>query len=470
MKFRLAMALYLFAVTPALAQPAGRQAPAPARTNTLGDAAAFEKDIDALFVQGGLTVEQAAAKAPRVSPTVMRRVAELDAAAAQLSAAKLARVPIISANASYTRLSKIDPLDLGMGFTIDFPSNSYVTQGQIAVPLSDHVLRFPKLIDAAELSKDSARANLESGAVNASQDARLAYFEVVRARLQVIVAERQLVQVRAVLKQVRALTDAQRLSKADLMRVESQEAEAELQANQLRYLAQLREEQLRILIGIGDEVQITLDESARADVTPPAPADLDALVKRAVDQRLEFRAINFGIQARVAQRESEKSNYWPVLSAFAIADYDNPNQRVFPLEEKFKFTWQAGVQVSWRLNDALIASTTQRRLAAETNQLRADRESLLLGTRIEVLAAEQGVQTAALSVQTTAKQLSSAEESYRVRRELLAADRATTIDMIDAENTLTRARIDAINARVNLRVAIVSLAHALGDDVPRAAK
>ena len=52
-----------------------------------------------------------------------------------------------------------------------------------------------------------------------------------------------------------------------------------------------------------------------------------------------------------------------------------------------------------------------------------------------------------------------------MRRELLDAERATAVELVDAETELTRARIAALNARVDLRVALAQLAHALGNDV-----
>jgi outer membrane protein TolC len=347
---------------------------------------------------------------------------------------------------------------------IPFPVNSYATQAQIAIPLSDYLVRFPKLVDAARLGAEAARTNRKSTEVNAGQEARIAYYEWLRARLQVLIAERQLAQVQTVLKQVRALADAQRVNRADLMRVESNEAQAEQVVNQLRNLSLLREEQLRLLIGARTDEPLALGEDPRGDVTAPAAASLDDLVGRASTRRLEFRAIDLGIRAKEMQRASEKANALPRLSAFAVADYARPNQRQFPQEDVFAFTWQAGVQLTWTLNDTLLSGPNQRRLAAETNQLRADRENLLRGTRIEVLAAQQAVQLAQVSLATTAKGLAAAEEGYRVRRELLNADRATAVELVDAETDLTRARIAALNARVDLRVALAQLAHALGDD------
>jgi outer membrane protein TolC len=427
---RLALVLSFVAVTPALAQP--RPAAPAARPAAAEDMAAFEKDLSALFVQGGLTADQAAARASKVSPTVERRAAEVEAAIAGRQAAELARVPQVGGKATYTRLSPIDPLMFGT-FPIAFPENSYVVEGQVGLALSDYVLRFPKVIGAARLGVEAARTNRRSGEVNAGQEARLAYYEWLRARLQVLIAERQHAQVQTVLKQVRALAEAQRLSKADLMRVESNEAQAEQVVNQLRNLATLREEQLRLLIGARSDEQLTLGEDPRSDVAAPAAADLDDLVKTATTKRLEFRAIELGIRAKEKQRESEQANLLPRLSAFAVADYANPNQRVFPQEEKFKFTWQAGVQLSWTLNDALQSRATERRLTAEANELRADRANLLRGTRVEVLAAQQAVQLAQLSLATTQKGLAAAEEGYRVRRELLNADRATAVELVDAD-------------------------------------
>ncbi|HEU4728103.1 MAG TPA: TolC family protein [Kofleriaceae bacterium] len=460
------------AAAPALAQPA-RQAPKPppkpaaAAPEVPDDMAAFEHDLDTLFGAGGLTSDQAAARAGNASATVRRKVAELEAAIAQADAAALARVPQVSAKASYTRLSHIDPVTLGFGgmnFEIKSFENAYLGEAQIVVPLSDYVLRFPKLIEAARLGADAARIDRRASEVNAGQDARLAYYEWVRARLQVLISKRQLLQVQKTLDQVRALAEVQRLSRADLLRVESQEAEAEQVVDQLENLAELREEQLRLLIGAPAGEPLAIGEDIRVDVAPPPAAQLDDLVGAARQRRLEFKALDTGIQAKESQRAAEKANLFPRLSAFGVADYANPNQRAFPQEDKFKFTWQAGAQLTWTLNDALVSRTTDRRIAAEANELRADRDNLERGTRIEVLAAQQAVAIALHALATSQKGLTAAEEGYRVRKELLNAERATAVELVDAETVLTRARIAALNARVDLRVARAQLEHALGND------
>lgn len=467
MTLRLSLALILLAVVPAarpaLAQPATAQ-PAAAQPAPADDMAEFEKELDALFAAGGLTADQAAQRASKVSPTVRRSAAQIEVAIAQAQAAELARVPQLGGTASYTRLSEV-PVPNIPGLT--FPAlltNSYLLQARAAINLSDYVVRYPKLIAAARLAEEAARLSGRSSAVNAGQEARLAYYEWIRAELQNLIAKRQLEQVRTTLRQVRALAEVQRLSRADLMRVESNEAVAEQAFIQLQNLADLREEQIRILIEAAPDQPLTIGEDIRVDVTAPGAGKLDDMIVTASKQRLDFKVLDTGIEAKEKQRAAERASLYPRLSAFGQLDYANPNQRIFPAEDKFDLTWAVGAQITWTLNETLLAKTTDRRLRGETNELRADRENLARGTRIEILAAQQAVAIAQAALATSAKGLAASEEGYRVRRELLNAQRATAVELVDAETDLTRARIAALNARVDLRVAMVQLAHALGND------
>jgi outer membrane protein len=475
MTLRISLALWLGLATPVFAQPAPKPAPKPPAPAVkpveplagADDMAAFDHDLDKLFAPGGLTADQAATRATGASLAVRRRIAELEAAVAQAEAAELTRVPQVAAKASYTRLSAIDgaPITLGMITIPPFPTltNAYLVEGQVNVPVSDYVLRYPKLIDAAQLAAEVARLNRHTSELGAAQDARLAYYEWVRAKLQVLVTQRQLVQIQKTLEQVRALAEVQRLSRADLLRVESQEADAEQLVDRAENFAQLREEQLRLAIGAPNE-PLVIGEDVRAELAASTAGKLDDLMTTAKQKRLEFKVIDTGLRAKDAQRAAEVANLLPRLSAFGVADYADPNQRVFPQDDKFSFTWQVGAQLTWTLNDALVARTSQRRISAEASELRADRANLELGTRVEVLAAQQQVSIAQHALGSTQKGLTAAQESYRVRKELLNADRATAVELVDAETQLTQSRIAALNARIDLRVARSQLEHALGND------
>jgi outer membrane protein len=151
------------------------------------------------------------------------------------------------------------------------------------------------------------------------------------------------------------------------------------------------------------------------------------------------------------------------VSAFAAVDYGNPNPRVFPQDDVYKLTWAAGIQASWVINESLAGNQTRNRFAAEADELRADQTNLQHQIRLEVLRALQGVRVARRAIEISQEGVEAAEESYRVRRDLFGANRASVVEMVDAETELSRARIAALDARIDLRIAVARLAYATGD-------
>jgi outer membrane protein len=425
----------------------------------------IDKQLDGMIVAGGLTADQAAARARTASPDVARKAAELDAAIANAQAASLARVPQLTTKLSYTRLSEVDSPELAPGISLAQPLDNYSLQTQLVVPLSDYVLRFPKTLGAARTNARAAALSKGATELDAATAARLAYYEWVRAQLQVIVADRQLTQVRTTLAQVRALAESDRINKADLLRIESQEAEAQQTLDHLRTLQSLREEMLRLQIGARVDEHLTVGEDIRAAVAPAASAELDAVMSKATKKRLDFRALETAIAANEQRREAERANLLPRLSAFATSETANPNQRIIPAQEQFDWTWSAGVQLTFSLNDALISHPTRRRIAADTRALRADRENLSRAARLEVLTAQQNLTNARQALVTSKTRLAAAEESYRVRQAFLDAQRGTAVELVDAETDLTRARIALLDAHVDIRIATAELVHATGDDI-----
>jgi outer membrane protein TolC len=88
---------------------------------------------------------------------------------------------------------------------------------------------------------------------------------------------------------------------------------------------------------------------------------------------------------------------------------------------------------------------------------------------VEVTQDFQLVRQYEYALESTRRELASAEEAYRVARELFNNGRGTSTTLTDAERDLASARIDALNARVNARIARVRLEHAVGRDLRQAA-
>jgi outer membrane protein len=442
---------------PAVATPA---------VETASPTAAVDAEIGALIVPTGLTASAAAERATKVSPEIARRAADVDQANSVATKIQLVNVPRLAGTLQYTRLSSIDPPQIAPGFSFPVFLNSYSATAELGVPLSDYVFRIPELVAGARQALEAAKASQRSSVVSVAAAAKIAYYEWVRATLQRVVAGRSVTQVEATVGQVRSLVEVQRASRADLLRVEAQLAQAKQATAQLTGVVALRAEALRLSIGATPEEPLAIGEDIRQDLTLPPQQTIAALTELAVKQRVELKTFDAGIGARLHQREAEKAGRLPRLSAFGQINYANPNQRIVPSHDEFDLTWSVGLALTWNLNDFLTSKASIEGFDAEVRGLQADRQRLVEGIHLDVVQAATSLDTARSALETTAQGLIAAEESYRVRKELLALERATAVEVVDAESEVTRARIAALSARVDLRVALVQLARAIGADQP----
>ena len=426
------------------------------------DLVAFQQDLDKVFESDGLTADEAARRAAKAAPLMARKRASIEVASAELSRSKRTLLPVIAGKAAYTRLSHLDPVMLPLGgqvFVIPFLDNSYSVGAQALVNVSDYLVRDPATIGGASEALNAAKLDRQGASAAIGQQAREIYYEWMRARLQVLVAKRQLSQVESTLAQVKTLVEVQRASTADKLRVESQRAQAQQTIDRLSSAVELREEQLRLLTGTPGDEALSVGE----DVKVPDLPELDELAAKATERRPEVKAIEAGISAKESLRRADGSTLLPRVSAFATVDYADPNPRVFPQKDELRLTWAVGLQLNWVINESLVASDTRRRIAAETDELRADRRGLEQRVRLEVLGAMQAVKLARRAIKTSQQGVDAAEEGYRVRKDLFGAGRASVVEMVDVETELSRARIAALDARIDLRIALAKLAYATGD-------
>jgi outer membrane protein TolC len=184
-----------------------------------------------------------------------------------------------------------------------------------------------------------------------------------------------------------------------------------------------------------------------------------------MERRLELRALD-ETEASLKETVSiARAGYLPRLDAFADATYANPNPRVFPSKEEFKFTWDVGARATWVLNDIATAAATAAESKARVATVVQQRAALRDGLRMEVAAAYFDLQKASANISAADQGVAAAAESLRVRLELFKVGKATAVDINDADTEFVRSRLRQIDARIGLFVAEVRLAHATGADV-----
>jgi outer membrane protein TolC len=429
--------------------------------------AAIEQRLTALIARpGGLTSDQAAERARTTSHDVRAKSAEQAAEDSLLDQATLAYVPRIKGTASYTRTS---PLTLSLGtLAFVFPEDNYNFQVDVDVPLSDYALKIAKHRASQEHSAKAAQLTERASELTAASNARITYYGWARARLNLVVVEGALENARQHRNDVKAELAAGKASQADVMSVEARVSEIELTVTRAKNAIALADDRLHVAMHDSSGAAYEIGEPLLADLAPlPGEGDVSSLFTEAQGKRPELLSIGETSRGLHMQASSAKMDLLPKIDAVGSAQYANPNPRYFPPANQWNGTWSAGVALTWTATDIVLGGTTGS--ATESRAKASDEQALALreAVRDDVLRSWQEVKEAIVAIQSTQQSLASAEEAHRVRVALFHADRATSTELNDAEDALTRARFEVVGARIDQRVARVHLLHATGRDGDR---
>jgi outer membrane protein TolC len=451
---------------------------------------------------GGLTSAEVGERAAATSYNARAQAEALKGAAARVDEAWASFLPRLSGVASYTRLSNFTPPTFAAppksAFT--FPSNilpvkltptqqngidnyfsgifgaafssfkfpvitdNWLLQATLNVPISDYFLRLTQNYSAATHSRDAAHFDEIAARANSAADGRVAFYTWLGSRAAVIVAVQALNDQRSHLVLARNLFDAGQASKADVLRAGTNVTNAELQVVHAKNLADLAEKQMRVAMHAKDEENLGPGESLENN-PPPLAGNVRAYIDEALSARMEVRSIDANAESANQQAKAAFAGQLPVVSGVADVIYADPNTRLIPPTQEWFPTWDAGVRITWSPNDTLTGGSNVTDLKSRAAQLNAQKGTLRDNIEIEVTQAFQNVRETDVSLSSSKTELESAQEAYRVTKELFNNGRATSTTLTDSETELTRARLDLLTAQVNARTARVRLEHAVGRDV-----
>jgi outer membrane protein TolC len=455
------------------AGPAGQavQTQVNAAPSTIDESAPVEVPSDLVQVRaGGLTSDQAGTLASTTSWNAKAQEENLRSAEARVDQAWAAFLPRLSGRFEYERLSEFTPPPIILpgtpslaGFPLVF--NNWTLQGTLTVPVSDYFFSIGKRYAAATHSEEAARWNVIGARATALTDGKTEYYTWLRNRGAVIVTVQALNDQKTHLRDARNQFAVGNASKADVLRAETAVASAELALEQASNLSDLTEKQLRVAMHVPEEQAALLPGEDLQAPLPPFQGNLKQMTLEALSARAEIKSADANAEAAQKQASAAKAGRYPTLSAFGDGIYANPNPRFFPQTQDWKGTWDFGAILSWSPNDILIANGSVNDYEAQAAAIEANKNNTRDAIDVEVQQDWQGVREADFAIDSSTREVTSAEEAYRVQRELFNNGRGTSATLTDAEGELTRSRLTLLNARANARIARIRLDHALGRDI-----
>jgi outer membrane protein TolC len=415
---------------------------------------------------GGLTADLAAERAlQRSGPALQIARANIEIARAGASEAGRNMIPQLSTSFRYTRLSPYEPTAVLFGGNPVQLAPAILDQFDwrttLTIPITDIPLRIYPNYRSATLQADAAVINMEATRAQTGLEAREAFYEYVRAIGQEYLVNQSITALQRRLEDVNRAVQAGTVARASLLQLEAQLADLQRSTVLAHTAVTINETLVRQRLHLAPGEPIVVGETL--DALPPLPTNVEEMISRAYTLRPEIVALSRQIEALDRQIFATRASQFPSVAFAGNFDYANPNTRFFPQTRTWQPTWDATIQVTWNATNAVIADATMSRLRAQQNLLAAQQAQLREGIEVQVRQYFSAAQSAAAQVQSTRVALASALENYRVVRERIQAGAAVGADLAQAETDLLRARLNAINAIIDARLAMARIRRATGE-------
>lgn len=446
---------------------------------------------------GGATARDIGKRAKAHSPAVKAQEAKIRASAAQVDQAMVAFLPKLTLKASYTRISATDtsfgggaivgassPGLLGVGpcpggtgtcvldsagnpagaaaFNITPKLDRYSLSATLAVPISDYLLRLPASSAAVKANLEASRINKRATERKAQADAQLAYYNWVRGVGQVAVAEHALVRLEQLQKDGEAMLAQGVATKADVLRIKALVASGKVAIEQARAFVRLSAKNLALMTG-DKAPHYTIGEDIMRRPRPlPRSENLKALVSEGLSKRPELRALS---KTKTTLRKSAsvaRAGKLPRLDGFADYTYANPSQSDFTGQGGWQGSWSIGAQLTWTLNDLPGSEASASEYEANLQEVSANETLLRQGIEQEITAAYFDRKQARAARQAAEEAEEAARTALDAKMAQYKAGEATATDVINAEQEYVSAALQRMGAYVDLHVARVRLAYAVG--------
>jgi outer membrane protein TolC len=412
----------------------------------------------------GLTVEDAVRLGLEKNKTIHASMMKVQYADARYSEMSALRWPTLKLNGSYTRLSDIPPAEISAPFgTLRlYPTvlDNYSLRLTLQQPLFTG-FRLERNADIAEYTAQATQKELERDKSDLTFNIKSAYWNLAKAiELQKVVDE-NVEQIGAHVKDVENWQKQGLATTNDVLKVQVQLSEAILRQIDMKNNVQLARIALNSTIGLPLETEMELTSPIRHG--PRQFSDLNSLVRQALEKRPEVQAIDLQIRAGEAAVSLAQSSWWPQVNLQGNYLTARPNQRIFPIQDSFKDSWDVGVSVSfdlWNWGTTIHQTDQARARLAQTQDAYAQlRDAIVL----DVTRSYLNLNRAKERITVAEQGVKQADENYRVTSARFKQGLGTNSDLLDAEVALLLARTNYTQALVDFGLAEAALEKAIGE-------
>jgi outer membrane protein TolC len=411
-----------------------------------------------------LTLDEAVRIGLETSHRIAEAVARTEAADAGVGARHASTLPQMSAQGGYSRTNHVDafgillPTNQLRVIYPDIPDN-FRTRLDLQWPIYTGG-RLDALERAARIDATASVDDVAAARRDLTLEITRVYWALVTATESLRVVQESVTRTDAHLRDVRNQLAAGLVPPSDVFSVDAQASRQRMLTVQARSNRDIVEAELGRLVGAPPGTPIETAEALHAPAAPSAP--LDVLIDAARQQRPERAALVKRAGAAGERARAAAAGTKPTVAVGGGVDYASPNPRIFPRDEAWRTSWDAGVNVIWPIFDGGRARSEMAEAAALTRAVQERLADFDASLAVEIRQRVSEVASSRAAIEAATDAVRSAAEARRVLGERFAAGVATSTDVLDAQVALLQAELDRTATMAAAHLADARLTRALG--------
>ena len=221
----------------------------------------------------------------------------------------------------------------------------------------------------------------------------------------------------------------------------------------------------RTEIQLKEALQIPVNDSLALigsfDAIHTLPADSSAY-RQAISSRLEIHTAENAISSASLQKTLVGQRNYPTLNFHAAYGIKNG---LFPNIDAWRGNYVAGLSLSIPVFDGFRKKYQEDEAEATINAAQEHKNAVLQQVSTEVGQAETDVQSNQQKVIVAQTNIEQAQKALDIAQVRYEAGTATNLDLLDAENSLTEAQFQKVQAQYHLVLSRYELLHAVGKTI-----
>jgi outer membrane protein TolC len=414
-----------------------------------------------------LSLEQAIETSLRNNPGLKAADAQIEAADAAVLRSASAFLPKVNVAETWSRSDNplmvlgtklnqeiVTPADFNpLVINHPEPLSNYNTRLSVVQPVFNGGREYIGRTQA-NLAKDASIQDRERARQETVYNVVKAYYGLLLAREYHKVSLQSLETSQANVKLAEARYRAGAVLQSDLLRAKVQLAEVKEMLTRSENGIRLAEAGLNFAMGVpqGSAYEIAGSLSAKE-----LKAEVNAAIDEATARRPDLLSMNLNRQNAEKSVSQARTEYLPSLNLMGQVDWNS---------DKFAGSdaksWAVMAMLQWNLFDGLVTRSKVKEALAASSRMKSLEEQTRSAVELQVRQAYYNLAASADRIAATASSIQEAEEGLRIVQKRYETGMTTFVDVLGAENSLIRARTNALQALYDNNIAQAELKLAKG--------